>query len=189
MDDHTTAPTQKAANKVAPRAPRQIIELARNQKLVIERTRSLAPGLGQEDRELRNESRELQGEDRKLQGEDRQLQEEDRQLQEEDRVRLLEADGTTCLTIRVGAGGTIIELGGGPVALNVEGDLAISSRRLHLHGREEVAISSDADIRVEAAENSSIRAKRQEIVSTRGNLKASANDDVLIDGERIRMNC
>lgn len=182
MDDHTAAPTQKAANKVAPRAPRQIIELARNQKLVIERTRSLAPGLGQEDRELRNESQELQGEDRHLQG-------EDRQLQEEDRVRLLEADGTTCLTIRVGAGGTVIELGGGPVALNVEGDLAISSRRLHLHGREEVAISSDADIRVEAAENSSIRAKRQEIVSTRGNLKASANDDVLIDGERIRMNC
>lgn len=182
MDDHTAAPTHKAANKVVPRAPRQVIELARNQKLVIERTRPLAPGLVQGDRELRNESRELQGEDRKLQG-------EDRQLQEEDRVRLLEADGTTCLTIRVGAGGTVIELGGGPVALNVEGDLAISSRRLHLHGREEVAISSDADIRVEAEENSSIRAKRQEIVSTRGNLKASANDDVLIDGERIRMNC
>ena len=175
MDDHTAAPTHKAASKVVSRAPRQIIELARNQKLVIERTRSLAPGLGQEGRELRNESRELQG--------------DDRHLQEEDRVRLLEADGTTCLTIRVGAGGTVIELGGGPVALNVEGDLAISSRRLHLHGREEVAISSDADIRVEAAENSSIRAKRQEIVSTRGNLKASANDDVLIDGERIRMNC
>lgn len=141
--------------------PPRIIELARNQKLVIERSRP------------------------------RSSTPEERvdHAQDEDRVRLLDADGTTNLTIRVGAGGTVIELGGGPVALNVEGDLAISSRRLLLHGREEVAITSEENVTVEARENASLRAKRQEIVSTRGNLKASANDDVIINGERIRMNC
>jgi len=107
----------------------------------------------------------------------------------EDCVRLLDAEGATSLTIRLGAAGTVIELGGGPVALNVEGDLAISSRRLMLHGREEVVITSEADVRIEAQENALIQAKRQEIIATRGNLKAYANDDVLIDGERIRMNC
>lgn len=107
----------------------------------------------------------------------------------EDLVRLLNAEGATALTIRLGAEGAVIELGGGPVALNVEGDLAISSKRLLLHGREEVSISSGADIRVEAQENALVQAKRQELVATRGNLKAYANDDVLIDGERIRMNC
>ena len=107
----------------------------------------------------------------------------------EDCVQLLDAEGATSLTIRLGAGGTVIELGGGPVALNVEGDLAISSRRLLLHGREEVVITSDADVRIEAQENALIQAKRQEIIATRGTLKAYANDDVLIDGERIRMNC
>lgn len=106
-----------------------------------------------------------------------------------DRVQLLDAEGATSLTIRLGAAGTVIELGGGPVALNVEGDLAISSRRLMLHGREDVSISSGADIRVVAQENALVQAKRQEIVATRGNLEAHANDDVLIDGERIRMNC
>lgn len=107
----------------------------------------------------------------------------------EDLVRLLNAEGATALTIRLGADGAVIELGGGPVALNVEGDLAISSRRLMLHGREEVSISSEADVRVVARENALIEAKRQELIATRGNLKAYANDDVLIDGERIRMNC
>ena len=107
----------------------------------------------------------------------------------EDLVRLLNAEGATTLTIRLGADGAVIELGGGPVALNVEGDLAISSRRLVLHGREEVAISSEADIRVVAQENALVQAKRQDLVATRGNLRAHANDDVLIDGERIRMNC
>lgn len=107
----------------------------------------------------------------------------------EDLVRLLNAEGATALTIRVGPEGAVIELGGGPVALNVEGELAISSRRLLLHGREEVSISSEADIRVEARETALLQAKRQEIIATRGNLKAYANDDILIDGERIRMNC
>ncbi len=107
----------------------------------------------------------------------------------EELVHLLDAEGATSLTIRLGAEGTIIELGGGPVALNVEGDLAISSRNLLLHGREGVAITSDADVHLVAGENALIQAKRQELIATRGNLKASANDDVLIDGERIRMNC
>ena len=43
--------------------------------------------------------------------------------------------------------------------------------------------------RMVAKENALVQAKRQEIVATRGNLRAHANDDVLIDGERIRMNC
>jgi len=157
MDDKTI--TGRAGRVGA--APPRTIELAGNQRLIIERSRPRSPA----------------------------PEGDCTAATDEDRVRLLEADGTTSLTIRVGAGGTVIELGGGPVALNVEGDLAISSRRLLLHGREEVAISSDADVKVVAGENASLRAKRQEIVSTRGDLKASANDDVIINGERIRMNC
>jgi len=159
MDKKLTTPEKISPGAVAPR----VIELARGQTLLIERTRPTTPDPG-------NDS-----------GQGMEA--------EEDRLQLQEADGTTYLTIRVGKGGTVLELGGGPVALNVEDDLSISSRRLRLHGREEVTITSDADVKVAAQENASIRAKRQEIVSTRGDLKARANDDVIIDGERIRMNC
>ncbi|MFH1764450.1 MAG: hypothetical protein ABIF09_09685 [Gemmatimonadota bacterium] len=145
-----------AASEAQTQTLPQVIELSRNQKLVIHRTHSLPPAPSGES---------------------------------EDCVRLLDSEGATSLTIRVGAGGTVIELGGGPVALNVEGDLAISSRRLMLHGREEVTITSDADVRIEAQENALIKAKRQEIIATRGDMKVYANDDVKIDGERIRMNC
>jgi hypothetical protein len=152
MDKKSMVPAMVDGGDALP----QVIELAGNQKLVIQRTRPL-PSAPVTD--------------------------------SEDLVRLLDAEGATSLTIRLGAEGAVIELGGGPVALSVEGDLAISSRRLMLHGREEVAISSEADIRVVAQENALVQAKRQDLVATRGNLKAHANDDVLIDGERIRMNC
>lgn len=150
MDNDSKGPAVVKTPETSP----QVIELTRNQKLVIQRTRPRAPAVDSEDC-----------------------------------VQLLDSEGATSLTIRLGAEGTIIELGGGPVALNVEGDLAISSRNLMLHGRESVAITSDADVRVVAQENALVRAKRQDLIATRGNLKASANDDVLIDGERIRMNC
>ena len=152
MDKKSPVPAVVKAGENLP----QVIELAGNQKLIVQRSRPL-PAAPVSD--------------------------------SEDLVRLLNAEGATALTIRLGVEGAVIELGGGPVALNVEGDLAISSKRLMLHGREEVAISSDADIRMVAQENTLVQAKRQEIVATRGNLKAHANDDVLIDGERIRMNC
>lgn len=107
----------------------------------------------------------------------------------EDCVRLVDADGVISLIIRITAGGTMIELGGGPVALNVKGDLAISARKLLLHGQEEVVVSSGADVRIDAQENCVLQAKRQQITAAVGDVEVYANDDVKIDGERIRMNC
>ncbi len=106
----------------------------------------------------------------------------------EDCLRLIDGGGATTLTIRISAAGAIIELGG-PVALNVQGDLAIAAQKLLLHGRESVALSSDTDIQIAAGENLETLAKRQAITSTRGDVRMYANDDVKIDGERIRMNC
>jgi len=107
----------------------------------------------------------------------------------EDCLRLIDAQGTTSLIIRLTSAGPVVEISGGSMALKVDGDLAIAARRLHLHGSEGVAISSDADARIVAGQNLVTQGRRQEVTATHGDVRVFANDDVKIDGERIRMNC
>jgi hypothetical protein len=107
----------------------------------------------------------------------------------EDCLRLLNAEGATSLTIRLTPAGPVVEISGGSMALKVDGDLAIGARRLLLHGSESVAISSDADARIVAGQTLVTQGRRQEITATHGDARVYANDDVKIDGERIRMNC
>lgn len=107
----------------------------------------------------------------------------------EDCLRLIDARGVISLKIRLSPDGPVIEVGGGSVALKLEGDLAIGARRLLLHGEEGVEISSKADVSIVAGENIASRAKRQDVTATLGDVRVYANDDVKIDGERIRMNC
>jgi len=107
----------------------------------------------------------------------------------DDCLRLLNAQGATSLTIRLTPGGPVVEISGGSMALKVDGDLAIAARRVLLHGSEGVSISSDADARIVAAQTLVTQGRRQEITATHGDARVYANDDVKIDGERIRMNC
>ena len=97
--------------------------------------------------------------------------------------------GATSLTIRLTAAGPVVELTGASLTLKVDGDLALAARRLMLHGAEEVSISSDADFRMVAGGSLVTQGRRQEVTATHGDVKVYANDDVKMDGERIRMNC
>src|SRR3954447_22717968 len=107
----------------------------------------------------------------------------------EDVLRLAAADGKTTITLRVGPQGTTIELGAASLALRVEGDLAIDAGRIALHGRDGIDISSGGDLTVSASARLEARAAEQKLVATLGDISLHANDDVSVDGERIRMNC
>src|SRR5262245_34861904 len=107
----------------------------------------------------------------------------------EDVLQILGPQGRPTLVIRVGPEGAQVELAGGPVALRVDGDLRIEAERLQLHARERLSLSSGRDAEVVVEESLSTTAKRQALTSTRGDVRILANDDVRLDGERIRMNC
>jgi hypothetical protein len=107
----------------------------------------------------------------------------------EECLRLLGSDGATSLTIRLTEAGPVVEITGASLTLKVDGDLAFAGRRLLLHGSEAVAISSDADFRMIAGGSLITQGRRQEVTATHGDVKVYANDDVKMDGERIRMNC
>jgi hypothetical protein len=110
-------------------------------------------------------------------------------LQYEDLLQIVGPKGCPTVIIRVGESGVSVELAGGPVVLNVEGDLRIEAERLQLHARDGLTLSSGRDAALMVGESLTTTAKRQSVTATRGDVSILANDDVRMDGERIRMNC
>lgn len=106
-----------------------------------------------------------------------------------DVVRISGADGTVGVTIHVGPDHISLDLGEASVAIRSSGPLTIDAEHLTLRGRKGVLVRSDQDARVEAARSLVTVAEDQEIEATVGDVRVRANDDVEIDGERIRMNC
>jgi hypothetical protein len=107
----------------------------------------------------------------------------------QDVLELLDPQGQPTITIRVSSAGAVVELGARSVTLNVQGDLGIAADNIALHARQSLSLSSAKDMSVNAGETLRQQAKRQAITSTLGDIDIRANDDVKVDGERIRMNC
>lgn len=80
-------------------------------------------------------------------------------------LRIAGADGAQAVEIALTPSGPVLRIAAG-MRIEVAGDLAIEAENLQLRGRDSV--------RIEAG---------------RGDVAVRANDDVLLDGERIRMNC
>ena len=104
-------------------------------------------------------------------------------------LNLIGRDGKVRLCIEVTSTGPVLCLEGGSLKVEVRGDLALAADRLALVAREELALHSGGNLRIEAGETCVLQAKRQELTATTGDVKVYANDDVKIDGERVRMNC
>jgi hypothetical protein len=96
-------------------------------------------------------------------------------------LRLVGPGGGQRLEIVVTPQGPVLRLAGG-LRVELAGDLAVDARRVALHGREGLALSSGADASIVAAGDLAARAEL-------GDLSLRANDDVRIDGERVRTNC
>ncbi len=106
-----------------------------------------------------------------------------------DVLELLDPSGQPTITIRVTNAGAVVELGTRSVTLNVQGDLGIAADNIALHARQSLSLSSANDLSINAGETLRQQAKRQSLSSTLGDIDIRANDDVKVDGERIRMNC
>ena len=104
-------------------------------------------------------------------------------------LRILSPSGSVSLTIELTADGPILRFDGLNVRIESSGDLAIGARRLALHGREAVSITTDGDAAVRAAGDLTTEARVQNISARLGNVNVKANDDVRLRGERVKLNC
>ncbi len=107
---------------------------------------------------------------------------------EQNVLRVLTADRSAGLLITIDARGISLQVSGADVVLQTAGKLAIDAEELSLHGRKAVAITSDGDATLKATGDLSSEARIQNIRARLGNVNVVANDDVKLNGERIRLN-
>src|SRR5262245_17033889 len=100
-------------------------------------------------------------------------------------LRLRGSDGQMTLTVRITPAGPVLSFGGAGLAIQAEGDLAVSARQLVLHGREGVSVLTGGDLTLQAERDLHSSARIQNITAELGNVNLKANDDVKIDGERV----
>lgn len=96
-------------------------------------------------------------------------------------LRLVGPGGCQRVEIAITPQGPVLRLHGG-LRLEMTGELSVDAKRVALHGREGLSLSSGVDASIVAAGDLNVRADL-------GDVKVTANDDVCIDGERVRMNC
>jgi len=97
--------------------------------------------------------------------------------------------GGTTFSIRLTDRGAELEIGAQELAVRTSGDLSIDARRLSLRGRDGVAVSTCGDVAIEASGEMRCTARGHKVTAELGDVEVRANDDVKLDGERIRMNC
>jgi hypothetical protein len=98
----------------------------------------------------------------------------------EDRLVVRAPDGTVELTIRLTADGPVLVVSGAALELAATRDVTIECERFSVRARGEAEVVADGSVRVEG------HAARVE--ARRGNVEIQANDDVVVDGERIYLN-
>ncbi len=105
-----------------------------------------------------------------------------------DMLQLRAPDGRLCLKITLTAAGPEVHLSGVALSLTTQGDVNIDCDRFHVQARGEVAIEAGGDLRARAEGRLETEAFAQRHRARRGDLALIANDDVTVDGERIRLN-
>jgi hypothetical protein len=103
-------------------------------------------------------------------------------------LTLVGPSGVQALSIELTAQGPRLRMEAG-LSLAFSGELSIDAKRVAIHGREGIALTSGADAKIAASGELATSARAQSITAELGDVRVKANDDVRLDGERIRMNC
>lgn len=98
------------------------------------------------------------------------------------------ADGTPRLQLVIDAGELVIDCLSGNTRLRVAGALAVSADSLALHATNDLSLHCGGDLSLRAEGRIDARAGALALEATHGDAEITANDDVRLEGERIRMN-
>ena len=103
-------------------------------------------------------------------------------------LKLVAADGNLPLEISITKDGAVLRLGRG-LTVSVAGAVALEVESLAVNARAGIALDSGGPLRLHADGDLVTSGDGQTIVARRGNVDVTANDDVTLHGERIKMNC
>jgi hypothetical protein len=103
-------------------------------------------------------------------------------------LRLHAPDGRICLKITLGADGPMVELASAGLSIEARGDVRVACDSFEVAARDRVTLSSGGDIEARAERTLKTDAFEQFHDARLGDYRIRANDDLRLDGERIRLN-
>ncbi len=113
-----------------------------------------------------------------------------------DLIEIVAPGGELCLSIRLDASGPMVEVRAASLRVATEGDLVLDCERFEVNAREDITlisaggIAQDAhgDVVIRADGEIATEAAGQQHRARRGNVDIRANDDVMLEGERVKLN-
>lgn len=103
-------------------------------------------------------------------------------------LRILAPDGRICLKVTLTPEGPVLELSGVSLAVSAQRDIQIDCERLDIRARQALSLHTGGDLSLTASGELRSEALAQHHEATLGDLEMHANDDVMLHGERIRLN-
>jgi len=104
-------------------------------------------------------------------------------------LRLLTTEGKVQMTIQMTKDGSEISLSGDVVKIAAKEKLELKSPVIDLTAEKEICLTSDGDMHQTVKRDSYQKARIHNITADLGNVNIKANDDVRLDGERVKLNC
>jgi|GEM_PF-1536340 len=109
--------------------------------------------------------------------------------QAQDTVQVLHPSGEVQITIKMTEQGPVISLSGDIIEIEAKEKFTIKSPVIDLKASEEIKLTSEGDLHTNVKRDSFNTARIQHITADLGNVNIKANDDVRLDGERVKLNC
>lgn len=103
-------------------------------------------------------------------------------------LRLCAPDGRLCLAIVLTPEGPKVELSAAALDIATEGDVTVDCERFAVTARKDVVLDAGGDVRTRAEGELHTEALAQHHHARLGDMRLTANDDVSLHGERIRLN-
>ena len=111
-------------------------------------------------------------------------------------LTVVSADGSVRLEVLLTPSGAVLRLAGPEVAIEAEGGLALRCARFEVQAEAislgasgEVSLAAGRGLDLRAGHDAAFSAQAVKVEARRGDLALAANDDVVLNGERVLLNC
>lgn len=105
-----------------------------------------------------------------------------------EQMRLVAPNGQLCLTIVLSPEGPRVEVAAASMSIRAQERLRLEAGRVEIVAHDALELSSGGTIHHKAAGLNTSEAHEHHIEATHGEIRLLANDDIALDGERIRLN-
>jgi uncharacterized protein (DUF2345 family) len=106
----------------------------------------------------------------------------------DERLELFAPGGRLCLTIRLTPDGAQLELDGAELHVRAHERLRLSGSHVEVSAHKTLELRSEGEIVQRARGLATSAAFEHQVEATHGEIRLVANDDIALDGERVRLN-